>query len=57
MEPTHANVDVALAITKFTHAIVEASLTIMDLLTLYSNCVEEGRVRSMERRVSKKERD
>ena len=57
MEPTRTNVDVALAVTEFTRAIVEASLAIMDLLTLYSNCVEEGRVRSMERRVSKKERD
>lgn len=34
MEPTHANVDVSLAVTEFTRAIVEASLTIMDLLTL-----------------------
>jgi hypothetical protein len=34
MEPTHANVDVSLAVTEFICAIMEAFLTIMDLLTL-----------------------
>ena len=68
MESTHADVDVALAVTEFTRAIVDASLTswIFSHTTSgpsptrsgatmrYSNCEEEGRVRNMERRVRKR---